>query len=212
MPRRLLLSVVVLCALAFSTLGCGSGGDDETRGARQGSFVFALPFLPTSAAETATLGFKNVTTITGTVYVTPYTAAGAAYPSGTTAITVAGLAERQVNLASLLGAAAAGGWVHVDTRDIMTLDPTTGEPTPTSTSGFIFPYIQRGIVGGNAEEDSVAGIVPRADEAHVCVFGPTLAVQLINHSVTEMGGGSTPLAVTFDVDVSGARACTADDG
>ena len=209
MVRRLLLSALVLCAVLAVVPGCGSGGDDETRGARRGSFVFALPFLPASGAESVTLGFKNVTTTTGTVYVTPYGPTGVAYPSGTTALSVGGLAELQVNLASLLGAAPAGGWVHVDTRDTTTLDAVTGEPTVVATSGFIFPYIRRTVgSGSSAEADSVAGLVPRADEVHVAVFGPTLQVQLVNHSVTEMGGGSTPLAVTFDVDVVGADGTT----
>ncbi|MDF1699643.1 MAG: hypothetical protein P1V36_00595, partial [Planctomycetota bacterium] len=170
--------------------------------------VFALPFLP-SSGETVTLGFKNVTTVGGVVHVTPYTPAGAPYALGTTAITVAGLAERQVNLSSLLGAAPAGGWIHVDTRDVTTLDPVTGEPTPTATTGFIFPYISRRIgSGSSAEADSIAGLVPRADTAHVAVFGRTLQVQLVNHSVTEMAPGSVPLAVTFDVDVIGADGTT----
>lgn len=209
MVRRLLFSALVLCAALVVVPGCGSSsGDDDTRGARRGSFVFALPFLPATSAETGLLGFKNVTTNTATVYVTPYAPTGVPYPSGTTALTVPGQGELQVNLASLLGGAAGGGWIHVDTRDITTLDAVTGEPTVVATSGFVFPYIRRDIVGGNAEQDTISGLVPRADSAHVAVFGPTLQVQLINHSVTEMGGGSTPLAVTFDVDVVGADGTT----
>ncbi len=208
MVRRLLLSALVLCAAALGPIGCGSGGDDETRGARRGSFVFALPFVPATGTETITLGFKNVTTTDAPVRVTPFMADGTPYAGGTTTVVVPGQGELRRTLASLLGAAPAGGWVHVDTRDTTTLDAVTGEPVPLATSGFVFPYIERDVLGSAAEQDALGGLAPRADEVRVCVSSRTYAVQLINHSVMEMGGGSVPLAVSFDVELVGADGTT----
>lgn len=208
MVRRFLLPLLVLCAVGFGPLGCGSGGDDDSRGARRGAFVFAIPFVPTTTSEIVTLGFKNVTTIDATIHVTPYMPSGAMYAGGTTVLVVPGQGELRAGLAGLLGEAAAGGWVHVDTRDVTTMDAVTGEPVPVATSGFIFPYVERALQGGSAERDSLAGLAPRADEVRVCVSSATYAVQLVNHSIMEMAPASVPLPVTFDVDVVGSDGST----
>jgi hypothetical protein len=209
MLRRILLPAFLLCTLVVAPLGCGSGGgSDETRGARRGSYVFALPFLPAASGETVVIGFKNATTTAAPVYVTPRMPDGTAYAAGTSALMVAGQGELRVSLAGLLGEAVVGGWIHVDTRDIGTLDGTTGEPRVIGTSGFVYPYIERDIFGAGIEEDSLAGLAPRSDEVRVTVTPYTSSVQLINYSVLEMAAGSVPLARTFEVDVVGSNGTT----
>ncbi|MDA1193829.1 MAG: hypothetical protein O2894_01455 [Planctomycetota bacterium] len=101
-----------------------------------------------------------------------------------------------------------GGRIHIDTRDITTLDPITGEPAVLATSGYVHPYLERSVLGGSVEADMVGGLAPRSGEVRVGITPGSNAVQLINHSVLEAGGGSLPLAVTFDVDVVGSDGST----
>ncbi len=204
MFRRLSLSTLLLCALVVAPLGCGSGGRDATRGARRTAFVFTLPFLPSAAGESATLGFKNATTTAAPVHVTPFKASGAMYAAATSSFTVPAQGELRLVLAGLLGEAAAGGWIRVDTRDITTLVVATGEPTVLSTSGFVYPYIQRDILGAGVESDALAAQATRADEVRVAVTPSTTSVQLVNQSVMEMAGGSVPLARMVEVALVGA--------
>ena len=177
---------------------CGSGSSGDAFGdAVKGPSTYAMPFVPTAAGESLTVGFRNLTTTDGSVYCTAYLPGGAPYGPGTR-VDVPALGGIQVPLAIFTGpAVTVGGWLEVETRDPMTLDPVTGSPTPTATSGFITPYVER--FETSLDSDGALGSAFRADFAYVSLNPYTIAYQIINRSYTPGAAGETPEAITVDV-------------
>ena len=187
--------------LALTVAACGGGSDSSTAsGARIGPFDFALPFVSTGGTESYIVGLKNTSRSTATVYVTAFLPTGTPYAAGTTPIIVPANGEVRTPLALLTGAIAAGGWVHVETRDVTTLD-ADGVPTPVASSGFIIPYVHRQNAGGflGAEESAMRGITGYTTAVDIPITTQADAVQLINYSYTPMGGGAVPTAVSYDI-------------
>lgn len=206
MTRRFLLSLFLALLGAFWLGGCGSG--NNAGGARVGSASFALPFVPTTAGVTAVIGIKNVTRDAAPVYLTAYDNAGGAYGAANQMFTVPAEGELRVPLTTLAGGATNGGWVHVETRDITTLDPVTGEPAILPTTGFLFAYVHRTLLGGNNEVDGVPALVGRTTGVAIPVSPNTGRVQLVNYSYDQTPGGLAPQAVIFNIttfDAAGAQ-------
>jgi hypothetical protein len=196
------LRTLLFLILALSLPACGGGSSSSsTSQSRIGPLVFALPFASVAGGEQYVVGLKNNASLSATAYVTVYLPTGVPYAAGTTPIALAPHAEVRTSLALLTGAAFAGGWVQVDTRDVTTLDPVTGEPTPVATSGYITPYVQRANSGGflGVDESSMQGVTARSDVVDLPIITRTDAVQLINYSYTPMAAGAMPTAVSFDV-------------
>jgi len=193
-----LLGCALVCALIVLP-ACGGGSDTTTGQVAIGPFVFGLPFVPNaSASESLQVGFRNFANVPATVHATAFLPGGAPYGPGMVDLTIPALGGLRVPLATFTGAALTlGGWVQVDTRSTATLDPATGEPTPTATSGYVAAYVQRSDTG--LETDSSQGVAFRDDFAYVGLTPFTIGYQVINRSYTPMAGGSVPVGLTVDV-------------
>ncbi len=206
MPKRFLLSLLLILAVGLTFGGCGSA-DGINDGARLGAVESVLPFL--SSGEQLVLALKNLTSQAAPVYLTAYDSAGGMYGAGNTLVTVPGEGETQVPLSTVTGGASInGGYVRVETRDVMTLDAVTGLPTQVPTSGFVLPSIHRSVGGGSPEEDSSGGIAPRASGVSLALTPYTNRAQLINFSTLENAGGAMAQPLQFDIrtfDASGAQ-------
>ena len=192
------LGLALACVLLLVP-ACGSGSSDDAIGsAVRGPSNYALPFVPNAAGESLTIGFRNLTTTAGTVYVTAYLPSGAAYGPGTVDVDVPALGGVQIPLAFFTGPAVTlGGWLEIETRDLTTLDPTTGAPAATPTSGFITSYTER--FESALDSDGALGVAFR-DDFHYVSFNPfTIAYQIINGSFTPGAGGETAEAITVNV-------------
>lgn len=196
MPRFIGLALV--CALLLAP-ACGSGSSDDAIGeAVRGPGVFALPFVPTTASETLRIGFRNLTATDGTAYVTAFLPDGTAYGAGTVDVDVPAFGAIQIPLALFTGPAMTlGGWLEIETRDITTLDPVTGSPTPTTTSGLISAYTERFETA--LDSDGARGVAFRDDFHYVSFNQFTIAYQIINRSYSPAAGGETAEPVTVDV-------------
>lgn len=192
------LALALACVLLILP-ACGGGGDDGGLGAAvKGPDYYALPFVPSAAGESLTIGFRNLTTTTGTAYVTAFLPSGVAYGPGMVAVSVPAQGGVQRPLALFTGPAITlGGWLEIETRDPMTLDPVTGSPTPTATSGYITAYTER--FESMLDTDGALGAAFRDDFSYVSFSPFTIAYQIINRSYTPGAGGETSEAVTVDV-------------
>ncbi len=74
--RRVLVLATLAATLAVAA--CGGGSDDSAlpANANPGPAVMALPFLPTLAGETSTLGLANLSNTFAPVTLTAFTPAG----------------------------------------------------------------------------------------------------------------------------------------
>jgi hypothetical protein len=145
-----------------------------------------------------TLGLSNLSTFPAPVTVTPFTPAGLLYPGGATTVVLPSRGSERYPLTTFTGAGTTlGGWLQVETRDITTLDPVSGNPTPLPTSGFVVPVMMRRLT--SIEADAAGGIGFRATRAEVTISEFTTSVQLINTSWTPMVGGALGEDATFDV-------------
>ncbi|MDJ0522344.1 MAG: hypothetical protein QNJ90_09770 [Planctomycetota bacterium] len=200
MSKRFLLPLFVALLGAVWVGGCGSGGDQFTGGARSGPVRFALPFVPSTSGVSATIGMKNVTTGDAPVYITAYDSAGNPYGAVNQAFVVPGQGELRVPLAQIAGGPTNGGWVCVETRDVTTPQPVIGEPTPLPTTGFVFAYLHRELLGGNNEVDSTPGLAGRASGVTLPITPDTGRIQLINHSFDQNAIAAIPQAVLYRIE------------
>ncbi|MGE0193153.1 MAG: hypothetical protein AB7T63_14050 [Planctomycetota bacterium] len=200
MPR------VALAALALALVlgGCGSGSKlFQTGGFRASSPTFVLPFTPSLSGESAWLVLANYTDRDADVFATAYKPNAGVAPMGEpfapgTTFTVPARGSLRTPLGLLMGPSSGPGFLHVDTRDVTTLDPVTGEPTPVDTTGFVIPSIERELIGVFQRGDACQGLIPQEAGVSVGVHGLTSEVQIINTSYSPMVGGVVhePLHVT----------------
>jgi hypothetical protein len=194
--------VLFLCALTLLAClpapGCGSGGSDDLGGLFLGPAFMALAFLALGPGEIQTLCLSNYSRDDATVYVTAMTDLGGMYPPGMTAVTVPGLGAVDVPVSTFTGASPTGGWLLVDTRDVTMLDPVTGFPTPTATTGRIVAALGRDFLGQDG--DTTPSSIMDGEVRHLPFLPWSNSIQLINYSASEMVGGSIPQPITLDVD------------
>ncbi len=198
--RRVLVLLAALAGAAFGLEACGGsgGGGGVAPNTRRGASVIALPFLPSAAGETLTLGLTNLASSPAPVTVTAFHAAGGAYGPGAVPILLPANGAEELSLSTFTGlGGSAGGWLQVDTRDVGTLDPVTGVPVSVSTTGLVTAVMMRSI--GSTETDAAAGLAPRGDRAEVTVDEHTIDVQVVNLSYVPMAGGAIRTAADFDV-------------
>ena len=194
-----------LAALAFVLGGCGGGGKVfQTAGFRASSPTFVLPFTPSLSGESGWLVLANYTDRDADVFATAYKPNTGGAPMGEefapgTTFTVPARGSLRTPLGVLMGPASGPGFLYVDTRDVTTLDPVTGEPTPVDTTGFVIPSIERELIGVFQRGDACQGLVPQDMGVSVGVHGLTTQVQVINTSYSPMAGGVVhePLLVTI---------------
>jgi hypothetical protein len=199
-PWRL-TAFVLLAALA----ACGTGSSlFPTGGFLASSPTFALPYLPTLSGESAFLVLANYTEEDADVTVQAFAPNGGFAPLGApyappVTVMVPGKGTSRLPVASFTGLGSGPGYLHVDTRDVATLDPVTGEPVPVATTGFVIPSLEREISGVVLRGDAMQGLVPRPDAVHAALHSLTTGAQVINRSITPMAGGSmpAPLLVTI---------------
>jgi hypothetical protein len=209
---RRLLVLAFAGALLFAA-GCGGAvaGAGATGSITAGPAEFAIPLVPDTTGTALVLGFKNLLATPAPVSVTARLPGGAPYALGTITFLVPALGETRFPLGTFTGpGAAAGGWVHVDTRDVATPAPVTGEPTPVATTGFVVVYVKRFLAG--VEDDAAAGEAFRVDTSLAAITEHTFAYQVVNHSVVPMAAGSVPTAADWTVaelDAFGAVVSTA---
>ena len=175
MPRILALAAVLALALVPA---CGGGDSDTATGTvAAGPPVLAIPDLPTGASENLLVGFRNLSTLTATVFVRSYQPDGTPYLASPTTVVLPPQGGDLRAISTLTGGFVAGGWIEVETRDINTLDGA-GNPTPTPTTGFVAVYAQR--FTDDAEVDATSALAFRSDSAFVNLTERTLSYQIIN--------------------------------
>jgi len=195
--RVLILTMLTLLA-CLPAPGCGSGGSDDLGGLYFGPDFMALAFLALNPSELQTLCLSNYAREDALVYVTAMDDLGAMYPPGTVTVNLPALGAVDVPVSTFTGPSPAGGWLLVDTRDPTTLDPVTGFPTPTATTGRIVAALGRDFLGqdGDASPSSIMD----GEIRHLPFLPWSNSIQLINYSATENAGGAIPGAITLEVD------------
>lgn len=218
MSSKFVRSVAAACVLAGLVLGCGSGSRAiTTSGFPASAAFFSLPYLPTTAGEVGHLILANYAVEDAPVTVQAYGANAGAAALGEplaapSTIVVPANGTLRVPTGMFTGPGAVAGHIFVDTRDVGTLDPVTGEPTPIETTGFVVPSLERTFSGVLARGDALPGVVPH-DACHVALMSETTSVQAINLSVMHMVGGSVPVPVTVtlrEFDAEGTEFATFD--
>jgi hypothetical protein len=204
MRQRAACLFLLACGLLVGLVGCGSGSSSSSGQVRQGPMRFTLPLLPDASGETDVLGISNLSFSAAPVYITAFTPAGALNGPANQPFVVPARGELRMSLASVLDVAGKG-WLRVETRDVNNPDAATGEPTPTATSGYVFPYLERSTTSGDIEADTVPGIAQHSGGVSLTITPQTNMIQLVNDSITENpGGNEIPLGVTYAVSTFGA--------
>jgi len=196
MRKHFLIPLSLVLALGFGLGGCGSG-QGLASGARPASQVFALPFLPISAAEAFVLGLKNLASQPAPVFVSAYDPAGGMYGAANQMFVVPAHGELQVPLGTIAGGPTNGGSLRIETRDVNNRDAVTGIPNALSTSGFVLPYVQRSLGGGNPDEDASPAQPLFASGVGVTLTPYTTSVQLVNRSFDENAPAAMPVGITL---------------
>lgn len=194
MQRLLILTALLALLVAPS---CGSGDASGATGTIVvGPAVMAIPALPVGIQQNVVLGLRNLTEEVAMVYVTAHRPDGTAYPAGTVPVTLPPGGGVWESIMTFTGGVPAAGWFEIDTRNPNVLD-ANGEPSWTSTTGFVAAYVHR--IEGGEESDATLAMAFRDDFAFVNITEGTFSYQVINHSYVPAGGGSTPAAITATV-------------
>ena len=199
MSRARLL--ILIAAMALLVLPSCGGGDDASGtnlpgNTQRGAAVLGFPFLPEVLGQSVTVGIKNLTARAAKIFVTAYLPNGTNYGPGTITVFLDPSGEQRFPLSDFTGGDAFGGWLKIDTRNLDVIDPGTGLPTISDTTGWIAATLFRAT--GATETDGAGAIAPRKTFATVSLTEQTTGVQLINWSDDTTGGGGAA-DVDFEV-------------
>jgi hypothetical protein len=178
---------IVLASLAalLPVGACGSAADRFLAFFGAAAPETALPVFNDGASKL--LGLKNLANQDALVYVGEYF--GLPGCGVGTPVTVPGNGELRLNVAFL------SGWIHVETRDPLTLDPVTGLPTNVATTGHVQAYLAAERTTQDAESMPACNFALSGDVVRTTPV--TDEVTLFNRSYLPMGGGAVCQAADF---------------
>ncbi len=186
---RFLIFVAIAALLVLPACGGGDGGPGGNLpgNTQRGAAVLGMPFLPQILGQSMTVGIKNLTRLPAKVFVSAYMPDGTPYAGGTTTLFLPPAGEDRYPLSNFTSGDTFGGWLKIDSRNLDVLDPGTGLPTISDTTGWIAATMFR--ASGPLETDGAGAIAPRKAFATVTLTERTSGVQLINWSDDTTGGG-----------------------